>query len=347
MTLIPRQGIATLVVWLALVWLIISRATPTLTASTPSGDGALFYVMTKDIQAAGQIPLYTSFNGGYLPFVYPPGAFIFTAIIAAVGLDLETLFRALPLTYYVVLTLLLFPFAQRFGCNQAAATFAALMFAAADPLPFQQLIGGGGVVRGLGFILALLAWRSLDTMLSSGQQRLRAGVLAGLALLCHPSNAALIPILALATWSATRTRRGLWDLVIAGLTATAVCLPYLFIALRHGIEPFTRVLSSMSGISVHNDGLSYFVFTVVGHKSPYFWSRLLAPLAVIGMGKAVLRRNFTLPITFALLLYLPGQAYQVSWVFALLCGLGAQVCIEILSRRFSLFSRSWHWQPQS
>jgi hypothetical protein len=346
MACLPTQKISPLIFRLVVVFIVIGRALPTLTAATPSGDGALFYVMTRDIQTAGQIPLYTSFNGGLLPFVYPPGALIFTALMTARGWNLDNAFRLLPLTYFILLTLFMFPFAQRFGCRLSAATIAALMFAAADPLPFQQLIGGGGVVRGLGFILALLTWNSLDTMLNSHQHRIRTGLLAGLAMLCHPSNAAFIPLVALAIWSETRTRRGLRDLVFAGLTATVICLPYLLIALRHGIEPFIRVMTSMSMVTVHNDGLSYFVFTVAGHKAPYFWSRLLAPLAVIGMGREILHRDFTLPIIFALLLCLPGQAYQVSWLFALLCGLGAQVCIEFLSKRFSLFSQSYRWLSQ-
>ena len=58
------------------------RAYYVLRESFPVNDGGMFYAMARDIQSAGYLlPRYTDYNGGEIPFVYPP----LTLYAAALG----------------------------------------------------------------------------------------------------------------------------------------------------------------------------------------------------------------------------------------------------------------------
>src|SRR5688572_1119349 len=45
----------------------------------PLNDGGLFYVMVEDLKANDyRLPQYTSYNGGQIPYAYPPAIFYLT-----------------------------------------------------------------------------------------------------------------------------------------------------------------------------------------------------------------------------------------------------------------------------
>ena len=49
------------------------RLAAVLGADFPAGDGGLFATMIEDIRAASfGLPAFTSYNGGDIPFAYPP-----------------------------------------------------------------------------------------------------------------------------------------------------------------------------------------------------------------------------------------------------------------------------------
>jgi len=75
------------------------RLTHTLREPFPLNDGGLFFAMVRDIQAAGyMLPEYTRYNGGDIPFAYPPLSLYLAALLdPVVPGSLETLFRVLPL----------------------------------------------------------------------------------------------------------------------------------------------------------------------------------------------------------------------------------------------------------
>src|SRR5215470_9642735 len=51
-------------------------------ADFPLNDGGLFYTMTEDLRADKYVlPFYTSYNGGSIPYAYPPLAFYLSAAL--------------------------------------------------------------------------------------------------------------------------------------------------------------------------------------------------------------------------------------------------------------------------
>jgi len=72
-------------------------------ASFPLNDGGMFYVMVRDLQAnAFRLPLYTSYNGGNIPYAYPPLPFYLAAGLNQwLGIGLISLLRFLPLLFSI------------------------------------------------------------------------------------------------------------------------------------------------------------------------------------------------------------------------------------------------------
>ena len=52
----------------------------------PLNDGGMFYAMVEDLRAAGYaLPAETSYNGGDIPYVYPPFSFYVAAVLVDLG----------------------------------------------------------------------------------------------------------------------------------------------------------------------------------------------------------------------------------------------------------------------
>ncbi len=53
--------------------------------------------MVEDLRANHfSLPFFASYNGGYIPFVYPPFGLYLTGVLAHLGFDPLALFRWLP-----------------------------------------------------------------------------------------------------------------------------------------------------------------------------------------------------------------------------------------------------------
>ena len=81
----------------------------------PINDGGLFYTMARDLQANGfLIPRVTSYNGGGLPFAYPPLGFYLAGSLETVfGWDLLGLMRWLPVIFNLLTIPVFYLFSRR------------------------------------------------------------------------------------------------------------------------------------------------------------------------------------------------------------------------------------------
>src|SRR5262245_20023050 len=70
----------------------------------PLNDGGMFYAMIDDLKAANyRLPEFTSYNGGAIPFAYPPLAFYGAAILSDVaGISTIDILRFWPLAFSVL-----------------------------------------------------------------------------------------------------------------------------------------------------------------------------------------------------------------------------------------------------
>ncbi len=164
----------------------------------PLNDGGLFYVMTRDLQANSfVIPAATSYNGGDIPFAYPPlGIYLAALLHLALPVSLIDVFTWLPVVLSLLSVAAFFYLALELLPSRFHALVATAAFAVA-PESYMWTIEGGGVTRALGLLFALLSviWTVKYLRSGSGREGAVAAVAGGLAVLSHP-NAALYTVLA-------------------------------------------------------------------------------------------------------------------------------------------------------
>jgi hypothetical protein len=273
------------------VWV---RLAPLLT-DFPFGDGGLFWVMANDLRAGGLVPPeVTTYNTGDIPWVYPPIGIYLVAILGG-GIDL---LRVLPAAWAIA-TLPAFWLLARALIGERGALVALLAYGLAVPA-YSGLITGGGVTRGPGVLLAILAmWATVRG------SALGAGVLGGLTLLTHPI-AAFYAALASATLWASRGAQPRMLLAIPTALVIAGCWFGPMIA-RHGIDPLLAGLGSRdldlaenvvtlmaSALNPPNLAFTIGMVGVVVASRHRRWD-LLAWLAVSVLGVAVVDRWMVIP----------------------------------------------------
>ena len=217
------------------------RGLPLLGTDFPLGDGGLFATMIGDISANGLVPpAFTSYNGGGLPFAYPPLAFEFAAILqSAFGISTVDLLRVVPMIVSVATIPACFLFLRRLMNDENSAALATVAFAVA-PRSYAWLIVGGGLTRSFGLLFALLAlWQAIGLLQHGGQRRaIATGAFAGLTALSHLSAAVFL--VATATILAWRYRRAIPLRGIGTALGVAILIagPWqLLVISRHGFGP--------------------------------------------------------------------------------------------------------------
>jgi uncharacterized membrane protein len=201
----------------ALGLLVSVRLAPIVASDFPLGAGGLFVVMAHDLRETGfALPAFTSFNDGTIPFVYPPLGIYVLALIPGDPIETE---RWLPLIYSLASAGAAWLLARELGGSRIASV-ALLAFVA---MPVTWAIEGGGVTRGLGFALLLLAlWRIAVLLRAGGKLNAgMAGVVAGLAVLSHPSVGPTLGASAFLFLAARPSWRGTFLLSVAGRSGRA------------------------------------------------------------------------------------------------------------------------------
>lgn len=232
---------------LAFIGGVAVRAIPVVPADFPLNDGGLFATMIEGLARHGLwIPAFIRYNGGSIPFAYPPLALELGAVLHLMGIATTTILQWVPF----ILSCLTIPAAYlalraMIGDRMHAAV--ATLFFALLPRSYEWLISGGGLTRSLGLLLALLALWRLATYTATGRRwvAVQGGLVAGLAATSHPEAAMLITTGALILLARQRDLRRIGWLVVAGLIATIAALPWLVsVIAQHGLLPFLAALGS-------------------------------------------------------------------------------------------------------
>ncbi len=305
------------------------RAAHILASDFPLNDGGLFYAMARDLQANHYLlPAFTSYNGGALPFAYPPLGFYLAALLDdATPFALLDLFRLLPLLYSSLTVLAFGLLARRLLQSELAALAAALAFAFV-PRSFIWLLMGGGVARGLGLLFALLALHEVHRLYTTGRRRyiVSGALLSAATLLSHVETAwflAFSIVLFFVTYS--RTREQLANSAILAGAATLLAAPWwLTVVATHGLAPFLHANASagsvFSSVATARE-LLISLARITATSEPLF--PLIGALGVLGALAAVRARHFVLPAWWALIILLDARAFPTFTTIpvALLAGL--------------------------
>jgi hypothetical protein len=260
----------------------------------PLNDGGMFYRMTQDLVSNGlRLPVMTSYNGGGIPFAYPPlGFYLAAGLHLTTGAPLLEITRWLPALISIITIVPFFFLAQRLLTRSDLATIAAIVFALI-PRSYTWMVMGGGLARSPGMLFALLSILQAARFLERPTWKRASilGVLLALVTLSHLEMAwytcATVSFLWIFQGRTRTTFSGLaWALGVAVALSSFWWLP---VAMNHGIAPFVQAgltgnhtwTSGLAIISNFTDEPSLGVFVVLG-----FLGALLC----------MARRDFLLPV---------------------------------------------------
>jgi hypothetical protein len=289
---------------------LLVRAMPLIVGGFPLNDGGLFYTMAEDVRHAGfALPMYSSYNGVGIPFVYPPLAFYLAAALASLpGISMTAVLMVVPLVASVLTIGAVYLLAREVLPSRFEALLAAYAFAVL-PRAFDYVIGGGGLTRSPGYLLAVLAiWQAARFYRTrSRRSAVATAILAGLTLLTHP-DAALFGVVSVALLLLLRARdwRALLATVAVGLGALLISAPWWAVALlRFGPGPL--ISGDQAGINPH-DSLQY-VLTWSFTDEPYM--AFLAAIALIGALYCLAHRRWLLPVWVAVFFIVDPRAAPI------------------------------------
>lgn len=253
----------TTVIGLALILAVVGalRLLPLLAHDWALGDGGLFFIMIGDLIAAGfALPEVTSFQGGIIPFAYPPLAFYLAAALEELlGLARLDVLRLVPWLLTVASVATMYLLAAEVGPTRRHALLAAAFFGSLTGLNVV-LSSGGGLTRSAGLLLALLATWAGMRMLRSGRTRdiVMTALLSGLAVLAHPQAGPFLAIALAAAWlTRWRTRQALGRLAFAATGAFLLISPWIVtVVARYGLDPF-RSAAAVPGRDPGDSLLAY------------------------------------------------------------------------------------------
>jgi 4-amino-4-deoxy-L-arabinose transferase-like glycosyltransferase len=218
---------------------VLVRFAPVLAADFPLHDGGLFASMIDDIRRSGFIlPVTTTYNGGEIPFAYPPLGLYVGASLSLAGIPTLDILRFVPAAVAVALIPMWFVAARGMVGAQLAA-IAAVVYAVI-PRSYEWLIAGGGLTRGLGLLFALLAVHTSLSWFRSPRRRASLfvpGLAVGATILTHFEAASFAVVtVALLAW---RERVSFRQLAAFGAVVFLVVAPWAAIIVsRHGLDPF-------------------------------------------------------------------------------------------------------------
>jgi hypothetical protein len=303
----------------------------------PLNDGGMFLTMVRDLQRAHYIlPRTTSYNGGTIPFAYPPlGFYIVGLLNAATHIGLLTLFQVLPPVLSAGTVYAFFRFARRLLPSEWMVVAAVLAYALL-PRSFIWLVMGGGLTRALGVLFGLLALERVHAACSEqGRRHVVLGALfIGLTALSHLEAIGFVvsgSLLLLIVYG--RSERGVLAIAAIACGALLVVAPWLLAVVSvHGLGPLTD--AKRTGLNVLSDASTrrYLLLIIARFGLGTTQEQLFPVLAVLGaLGalRCLCTRRPLLPAFWAVLVLTDARAFEtyVAVPLAMMAGVG--VC-EVL-----------------
>ena len=334
---------------------LLVRGAHILASDFPLNDGGLFYAMARDIQASHYVlPTVTSYNGAQIPFAYPPLGFYIAALLDDwTPFALIDLFRVLPLLYSTLTIAAFALLARRLLASDRAALLATAAFALV-PRSFIWLLMGGGVARGLGLLLALLALHEVHRLYTTGHRRyiVSAALLSAGTLLAHLETAWFLAFsIGICFAAYGRTREQLLNSAVLAASAAMLAAPWWLTAMTsNGLVPFRY--ANAAGGSVFTTAalareLLLALARVTSTSEPLF--PLIGALGLLGAVIAIRTRHVVLPIWWVAIILLDARAFPTFATIpvAMLAGLALERVVLPLGRSAdtrTAFARDLNWR---
>jgi hypothetical protein len=282
------------------------RLLPVVLADFPLNDGGLFYRMTQELLSNGlRLPLMTSYNGGGIPFAYPPLGFYLTAgLHLATGAPILELVRWLPAVFSILAIVPFYFLARRILSEPDTAAIAALAFALI-PRSHEWMIMGGGLSRSPGMFFSLLCLLQAVHLLerATWKNALLVGVLFALATVSH-LEMAWFTLVSLALLWAFRggSRVSLGKMAVAmAVAAASSSFWWLSVIANHGLGPLIEAI--LTGNHTWTSGL-----TIVSNFTDEPSLGVFVVLGLLGAALCIAKREFLLPVWLFSMFFLDPRA---------------------------------------
>lgn len=242
---LTREEAGKLILLTAIIFGAVFRIIPASVAGFPINDGGMFYTMIEDLRNNSYaIPIFTSYNGGNIPYAYPPLGFYLGAAITDL-FNLSTpleIIRWLPGILNTLCIPLFYIFSKEILGDNLKAQTATFVFAMTPHLTSWWSMGGG-LTRALGVLFMLPALTFIHKVVTSGRTLdiWLAIIFSSLTVLSHTEAPVYIIGIAICIWFVnSRT----WKVIIQG--------SYIVIGVVILTMPW-------SGWIIHNHGLKLFI----------------------------------------------------------------------------------------
>lgn len=321
----PARGVATRAPWLhgdhalayaAIALALVVRVVHVLAADFPLNDGGLFYLMTREIQAAGyRLPAFTAYNDAAIPFAYPPAAlYLAAAANDATGVPLLQLFRVLPLVCTSLFVVAFYRLASALILD-ARVVAAATVALAVMPRSFSWLLMGGGLTRSLGLLAATVALHQAYLLYTRREWRfaVTTAVACALTVLSHIGTATFLAFsIALFFVFYGRHWRGVLSSAAVVVATLALTAPWWgTVMAEHGAAPFLAARGT-SGTAFSDLESRYAALVRLAQFNLFATGEPLFPLvgflAVLGSLTALRPGRFILPVWWVLITLLDTRA---------------------------------------
>jgi hypothetical protein len=331
----------------ALLFALAARLPHFAVSDFPLNDGGLFYVMAREVRAAGYaLPAFSAYNVEAIPFAYPPLAFYLVAILSRLtNLEPLALVRYLPLLANLATVGLVCVLARSLLGRGWAALVAPVVFALV-PRSYEWMIMGGGLTRSTGLLFAV-GCLSLAQGLFAAPTLSRAAVcavLAALALAAHLEQGVFVfSSLALMALCYGRGPRAPLVLGLLGVAMLGLTAPWWgLVVARHGLAPFdaASLTGGWTSLGEQLAALQRFLFP------PSLFLAGVGALAVLGAITCLVRGHVFLPAWLAaIFVFIPRSAASEGTLpLALLAGVGlAHVVAPGLLRAARRGDLAWLW----
>ena len=295
--LASRPALTGAPLWGGLVALVLGafvRVAPVRGRGFPLNDGGLFYLMTRELQAAGYaLPAFTSYNAAGIPFAYPPvGLYLAAAASGVTGRSLLDVMRLLPAVLSVATIGAFYLLARSLVRSPGRAAAATVAFALL-PRTFVWFVMGGGLTRAPGFLFTLLMLHQAHRMYTTRERRYLATttLLAALAVATHLESAWFGAYSAALLFLAYgRHRRGLLDSALVAAGTIVLTAPWWGVVVaRHGHGPFANAMVGAgpdAGLAPWS-AIRWFDFTDEPHLSLLGVLGLVGGFLALGEGRAL------------------------------------------------------------
>jgi hypothetical protein len=314
----------------ALLLGVVIRLGYVLASDFPLGDGGLFFAMAQDLRASSfTLPLFTTYNGGEIPFAYPPLA-IYSAALLGTWQDLTGVFRVLPLLASSLSIIAFGALAHRLLPSRIA-TVAAIYLFAILPGTYQQTLMGGGLTRSFGLLFALTALHQAHVVFTAGRRRhvAIAAISLAAAVLSHPSHGWFAAYSVVLAWLALdRTQSGTLRLFTLGVLALLLSAPWWAVVLhRHGLAPFLSAFGTDMPQMHPLFGVASRVWSRIDtfahthHLGVETGLPVVGSTALFGLFTCLTARRLQLPLWLFISMFVAGRNYlEESTIFVALLG---------------------------